>query len=176
MDWLSLDFALSKKSKMYQIWIAKQATCFCGTRLMTLHMFYNSETCYPTCLYPDEWASHLNLCPNPECTRQFKESIETLQAWIDKCHTHPDIAFGVPCYLLGRNRVQFQALHLYAPPYLWMHLSGKMQHLAEEQDSIGWMHFLEGKISKQFYHIQQVYLTELSSHLNGSDWVKAVIT
>jgi hypothetical protein len=31
VDWLSLDFALSKKSKMYQVWLAKQASSFCGT-------------------------------------------------------------------------------------------------------------------------------------------------
>jgi len=51
-----------------------------------------------------------------------------------------------------------------------------MQRLAEEQDSIGWTHFLEGKITKQFYHIQQAYLAGSPSPLNGRDWVKAFIT
>lgn len=51
-----------------------------------------------------------------------------------------------------------------------------MQCLAEEQDSIGWMHFLEGKISKQFYHIQQAYLAGSPSPLNGHDWVKSFIS
>ena len=51
-----------------------------------------------------------------------------------------------------------------------------MQRLAEEQDSIGWSHFLEGKISKQFYHIQQAYLAGSPSPLNGKDWVKSFIS
>jgi hypothetical protein len=54
-----------------------------------------------------------------------------------------------------------------------MQLSGQMQRLAEEQDSIGWTHFLEGKISKQFYHIQQAYLAGSPSPLNGRNWVKS---
>lgn len=176
VDWLSLDFALSKKSKMYQVWIAKQASSFCGSRLMTSRMFNNSDTCCPSCLRPDERASHLNLCLCPERTKQFKESVATLQAWLDKRHTHPDIAFWVPRYLFGRNRIQFQALPFYAPPYLRMRLSPQMQRLAEEQDSIGWTHFLEGKISKQFYHIQQAYLAGSPSPLNGRDWVKSFIS
>jgi hypothetical protein len=57
-----------------------------------------------------------------------------------------------------------------------MQLSGQMQRLAEEQDSIGWTHFLEGKISKQFYHIQQAYLAGSPSPLNGRDWVKSFIS
>jgi hypothetical protein len=176
VDWLSLDFALSKKLKMYQIWLAKQASSFCGTRLMASRMFDNSETSCPSCLLPDERASHLNLCICPERTRQFKENVAHLQQWLDKRHTHPDIAFWVPRYLLGRNRIQFQALPFYAPPYLHMQLSGQMQQLAEEQDSIGWTHFLRGKISKQFYHNQQAYLAGSPSPLNGRDWVKSFIS
>jgi hypothetical protein len=78
--------------------------------------------------------------------------------------------------LLGRNRIQFQSLPFYAPPYLRMQLSRQMQRLAEEQDSIGWTHFLEGKISKQFYHIQQAYLAGSQSPMNGRDWVKSFIS
>lgn len=57
-----------------------------------------------------------------------------------------------------------------------MRLSHQMQWLAEEHDSIGWTHFLEGKISKQFYHIQQAYLAGSPSLLDGCDWVKASIS
>ncbi len=176
VDWLSLDFTLSKKSKMYQIWLAKQASSFCGTRLMTSQIFNNSDTCCPNCLRPDERSTHLNLCLCPERTRQFKESVADLQRWLDMNHTHPDIAFWVPRYLLGRNRIQFQALPVYAPPYLRLQLTRQMQRLAEEQDSIGWIHFLEGKISKQFYHIQQAYLAGSPSPHNGRDWVKSFIS
>ena len=145
--------------------------------LSKLHPSVAPDSCHPgCCLHPYERASHLNLCLCPERNRQFKESIAALQTWLDKCHTHPDIAFWVPRYLLGRNRIQFQALTFYAPPYLRMQLSWQMQRLTEEQDSIGWTHFLEGKISKQFYHIQQAYLVGSPSPLNGRDWVKSFIS
>jgi hypothetical protein len=91
IDWWSLDFTLSKQSKMFLIWLAKQASSFCGTRLMTSRMSDNSENCCPNCLLPDERAYHLNLCPNQERTRQFHETIEQLEKWLDRSHTHPQI-------------------------------------------------------------------------------------
>ena len=43
--------------------------------------------------------------------------------------------------------------------------------LAEDQDEIGWIDFMEGKISKHFLRIQQTYLAGSNSRINGRDWV-----
>mgnify|MGYP000860102907 FL=1 len=51
-----------------------------------------------------------------------------------------------------------------------------MKKLAIEQDLIGWEHFMEGVISKQFYVIQLEHISRTAGHLNGRDWVKKFIS
>jgi len=175
VDWLSLDFALEKKSKMYGIWLAKQASGFCGTRLMTSRYSNTSDHCCPNCLHPEENARHLNQCFNQERTRQFHESVKEMASWLEGPATHPDIAFWIPRYLLSRNKVKFADLPYYAPPYLRLRFTPSIRRLAEDQDKIGWTHFLEGKVSKQFLVIQQRYLAGTSTKLNGKDWMNKFI-
>ena len=78
---------------------------------MTSRMFDNSDSCCPSCLLPDERASHLNLCLCPERTRQFKESVTQLQQWLDKRHTHPDIAIWSPVICLVEIEYNFKHSH-----------------------------------------------------------------
>jgi hypothetical protein len=50
-----------------------------------------------------------------------------------------------------------------------------IQALAEDQDEIGWINFMEGKISKHFFRIQQTFLAGSNSRINGRDWVTRFI-
>ena len=160
---------------MFSIWLAKQVSAFCGTWLMTSRMFDNSENCCPNCLQPNERAYHLNLCLNQERTRQFHESIEQFEKWLDRSHTHPDIAFWIPRYLRSRNRVPFASLHYFTPPSARLRMTPLILALAEDQDEIGWINFMKGKISKHFLRIQQTYLAGSNSRINGRDWVSRFI-
>ena len=161
---------------MYAIWLAKQASGFRGTRLMTSHYAGTSNDCCPNCLHPEEDARHLNLCLNQERTRQFVESVKEFANWLDKPITHPDLAVWIPYYLLCKNKVKFTELSLYAPPYLRLCFTPMITRLAEDQDLIGWTHFLEGKVSKHFLEIQQCYLAGANMKLNGRDWMTRFIT
>jgi hypothetical protein len=38
----------------------------------------------PNCLQPAERAMHLNLCPDPLRSRQFRESVDELGKWISR--------------------------------------------------------------------------------------------
>ena len=51
-----------------------------------------------------------------------------------------------------------------------------MLSLAEDQDEIGWINFMEGKISKHFLLIQQAYLAGSNSRINGRDWITRFIS
>ena len=50
-----------------------------------------------------------------------------------------------------------------------------MRRLAKSQDKIGWRNFMEGRISKEFFKMQEVYLTLGCHKLNGEQWVKQCI-
>jgi hypothetical protein len=174
VDFSSLDYTLAKKKRGYGWWAAKQHSDFCGTRLQVARWNQTDDNRCPNCDQPEERASHLNVCPSPERTLQFKESVDKLAKWLESGHTHPALAFWIPKYLVARGRCTFTDLRHYCPPGIEM--PQMISELAEEQDIIGWRDFLEGKISKKFYAIQRRFLVGAPSLLNGRDWVTRFIS
>ena len=55
-------------------------------------------------------------------------------------------------------------------------MSPEVEKLAKSQDRMGFRNFTEGRISKHFVEIQQYHLEHADSYMNGSDWVKQLIT
>jgi hypothetical protein len=55
-------------------------------------------------------------------------------------------------------------------------MSSQMRAIAIGQDSIGWTHFLEGKITGHFLGMQRLYLRTTRCKINADDWVKGFIT
>lgn len=176
VDWDALNVTLQKKNQMYTLWLAKQASKFCGSRLQVSRMTAGADDRCPNCLQPEERAEHLNLCLDGNRTRQFRESVKELSVWLDKEHTHPEIAFWVPRFLLARSRVTFTDLPHYLPRTSQISMSSQMKAIATAQDLIGWTHFLEGKITGHFRGMQQLYLRSRPSRINGTDWVKTFIS
>jgi hypothetical protein len=72
--------------------------------------------------------------------------------------------------------VKFAELPFYAPPYLRLRFTPMIRRLAEDQDLIGWTHFLEGKVSHHFLEIQQRYLAGANTKINGRDWMTRFLT
>jgi len=173
VDWDALNLTLSKKNKMFTLWLAKQASSFCGTRLQVSRMTEGGadDRC-PNCLAPEERAQHLNVCPSVHRTKQFLESVKELEDWLCKDNTHPEIAFWVPLYLKARGRERFENLVHYRRNLI---MSSQMKMVAVGQDRIGWHHFLEGKITGHFRGMQQLYLKSRPSRINADDWVKQFI-
>ena len=128
----------------------------------------------PNCLQPQERAAHLNLCPSHNRTKLFLESVEDLSKWLKQDHTHPEIAFWLPRYLKGRGRVAFVDLPSLGAQHGLL-MSSQMKMVAAGQDSIGWTHLLEGKITGHFKGMQQRYLSTRPSRINGADWCRMFI-
>ena len=82
-------------------------------------------------------------------------------------NTYSEIAYWVPKYILCRGTRKFGELGAMSP---------RMRQLAASLDRIGWRNFMEGRVSKHFYSIQQLHLTVGESYLSGDDWMKHFIT
>jgi hypothetical protein len=123
VDWNSLNDTLDKKKNMYSLWLAKQASGFCGSRLMVSRMTPGSDDRCPNCCQPEERVIHLNLCTDSLRTRQFRESVAELQKWMENTATHPELAFWIPRYLLARDRVQFVDLPSFAPATAYLSIT-----------------------------------------------------
>ena len=162
VDWSSLRLFQQKKDTMLTLWLSKQASKFCGTRLQVSRMTPSEDDRCPNCLCPEERASHLNLCPHPDRTRQFMESVDELEKWMQNEHL----------YLRARTRSSFENLAHLVPRASCITMSSNMKAVARAQDIIGWVNFLEGKITGHIKSMQRIHLMQSSSRLNSDDWIK----
>ena len=164
--WGELDATLDSKGQMYKQWLCKQSTGFCGTQAMVSHWDNTRDDKCPDC-GRRETASHLNLCSDPDRTQLLHEMVTKLQQWLDNNYTHPELAYWLPKYILLRGTRRLSSF-----PYL----SHDMQKVARSQDSIPWTCFMEGKLSREIFLLQQQTLSRSLSRLTITDWSKKLIS
>jgi hypothetical protein len=165
VDWEHLNAAMKNKATMYKIWRSKQTSGFCG---MPAQVWIYSGDKYPDKGCPNcgtrETDAHLMLCLEKDRTCLLIDNADKLAKWLETDRkSDPELICWIPKHILMRNDNSFSALG-------WM--SPKMRALAESQDKIGWMNFIEGHISILFFTIQKNHLAMSSSYLNGADWTK----
>ena len=146
MHWELLDATLDRKPDGYKIWLSKQHTGFCGTRLQVSYYqgLQGMQVWCPNCGCK-ETTAHLCLCPCEDRTRLFIESTEELQDWLQYDKIERELAYWLPKYILMRGTKNMAEMG---------HMSPHMERLAKSQDVIGWKNFMEGRISRWFYCIQ----------------------
>ena len=169
VDWDRLTETMENKPDMYKVWLSKQHTGHCGTRVQTAHYsgITDGDISCPNCGMR-ETAAHLCVCPDEGRTRLLKEMVSDLEQWMLKNDTtNREIAYWVPKYILFRGTRKFVDLGMMSP---------HMKELAKSQDIIGWRNFMEGRISKKVYLLQRHHLTIMSSKSTGEDWTKQFIT
>ena len=81
-------------------------------------------------------------------------------------NTHPDMLEFVPQYLAYRGDKRLASFD-------WM--STGFRVAAEEQDSIGWRNFTEGKIAESFCLVQESYLLSQDTRMTIDSWMKGFI-
>ena len=169
MDWDLLDSTLEKKPDGYKMWLSKQHTGFCDTRLQVSYYsgLKGKQAWCPNC-GRTETAAHLCLCPSEDRTRLFIESTEELQDWLlqdDK--TGRELAYWLPKYILLRGTKNMAEMGCMSP---------QMTCLAKSQDIIGWKNFMEGRISRHFFDVQNEYLTIGNHRMDAEQWKRQLIS
>ena len=114
-----------------------------------------------------ETSAHLCMCPSEGRTKLFLDTTDKLETWLNRDEkTEPELVFWIPKYILMRGTRSLLDMGLMSP---------QMRRLARSQDKIGWRNFMEGRISKEFFEIQGIYLVLGCHKLNGEQWVKQFI-
>ena len=84
---------------------------------------------------------HVLLCPCMEWMLVWEEAIDGLEAWMVEVEMDPDIQYCICTTLQTRD-----------PSHLFMaYTRDGLQVVAQEQDAIGWMNLLEGRISTKWH-------------------------
>ena len=117
VDCPHLDNTTEKKPDIYKLWLSKQQTGFCGTRVQV--GYYSGQidgnVGYPNC-EECETAAHLCLCPNEDRTRLLVEMADDLERWLIKDYKIcSEIAYWLPKYILYRGTKKFAELGAMSP-------------------------------------------------------------
>ena len=89
-------------------------------------------------------------------------------------HTHPEIAHWIPLYILRQGYVKL--IDIEQTDRYHQHLSQAMRRAAHPQDTIGWKHLLEGKVSLHPRRLQESFLVGCATLLTIDDWMRGFIT
>ena len=68
--------------------------------------------------------------------------------------------------------MHFFALSSFIPSHHGVTMSRSMKAIALGQDKIGWLHFLERKITGHFKCLQQIHLRSTHCRINADNWCK----
>ena len=161
-----LDAVLDKKGQMYREWLAKQCSGFCGTQhMVSLWDSVRDGKC-PDC-GQEERAIHLNLCPDPDRVRLQGDMADELEGWLRKNFCHCELAYCLPRYIKLRGTRRLSE---------FPNLSPEMRKVAASQDLIPWTSFMEGKLSKEIFLLQNRTLVNSPSRLDISAWAKKLVS
>ena len=169
-----LDTTLEKKPDdyLYKMWLSKQHTGSCGTRLQVSYYkgLIGKQAWCPNC-GRIETAARLCLCPSEDRTKLFLESTDELQDWRWKdCKIERELAYWIPnkCVLMTGTKNMAEIGCTYV---------ATMASLAKSQDIIiGWKNFMEGWISRHCFDNQNEYLILGNHRMNSGQWIKQFIS
>ena len=168
VDWKSLDTALSSKTMGFRIWLAKQHSNFCASRVQMFRCKQSEDDKCPSCLLASENADHLCRCPNEERTQLLRDSTAELEKWMESNNnTHHELCYWIPKYIMCRGQVNFVDLGPMSP---------MIYAIAASQDAIGWRNFMEGRISTKITALQSKHLILTGSRLPVKSWSSRFIS
>ncbi len=90
IDWVLVHRTLHKLPRLFQIWAAKQVLRVTGTMKLLANQDGRSPLC-PSCLECKETCTHIARCPESGRSKAFHQSTETVERWLGKNKTHPDL-------------------------------------------------------------------------------------
>lgn len=165
IDWISCGKAFQGLKGSKQRLVLKHASghMACGNR-MQLWGFQEGSEC-PRCQHPDETPEHVLHCPDQRAQTAWTTTIRTLETWMIKNETDPDIIRAITT-----------ELHRWKQPHLpTRQYKPSIATAVQQQGDIGWYQFLMGKLTMQWTEVQDEYLKWLGRRRTGKAWVTALI-
>ena len=166
VDWKTLTACLQSKPQMYQLWLSKQSSGFCGTQDMVARWDATSDGRCPNCRCRES-SAHLMVCPDRDRTKLLHAMADELQTWLSKHHGHRELVYWLPRYIKLRGTRRLSEMP---------RTSVDFQRFARQQDLIPWRAFMEGKVSTALFRLQQSALTHSSSTMSVDSWAKKFTT
>jgi hypothetical protein len=167
IDWAAGRQAIKQLGLHKSLWIPKWLAGFAPVgKVLQRNQFQDHAEC-PRCSNFED-TKHVLLCPAPNAQRQWDATLVTLDEWLKKALTLPDLQKAILSRLRSwRN----QEAEWPAPSYNWTGVND----LVVNQDLIGWHAFIEGAVLKAWAAKQQEYYDWLERRNTGKRWLTTLI-
>lgn len=161
--WDNVARVMSSYPQMYRTWVTKHISGFCGNNRQLSRIDPSTVNRCPCCHHPDDSTSHLTRCLNPGRKAMFTKSVDELLDWMEDTGCVPGLISCLETYL---SSIGEGSMIETAKPY------PHLEEWAIEHDILGWDNFLEGRISKKLFHLQQRHLVKLGSRIHIHTWAR----
>ena len=167
VDWPANELAFTAFPQLFRLWATKHISGWCGVNKM-LHKWKQTDD--PSCPCPDcdediETTEHLLACPSPAMRETWTNSVAGFQVWLETVDTDPEL---ITCFITTLQHGHGSSFH--------SHCSARLREVALEQDAIGWMNFVEGKISLGWRQLQERHYACIGSRRTSRRWASELVT
>jgi hypothetical protein len=164
MDWESTGIAMRNVKRQRQVWITKHSTGFCSVGRMAKRVGLRDNDRCPRC-DEEETAEHVWRCQHTEAKQKWEQHMQELRRLLNQLLT-PTTITNVIIEGLNGWRNGIDTIFNSRTP------SGKM---GITQSAVGWKHFFEGRMHKE-WKIQMIrYYKEKGERRSGNRWASALI-
>lgn len=167
VDWTANGGAFRDFPQLFRLWATKHVSGICGVgRQMKLRGEWEDDKC--PCCDEVERTKHVVVCPDPRRHDVWMDALESLEAWFGETKTDPAISRCILETLIPRTPTHFNNSHV-DPSDLFLRAA------AEDQDEIGWMNFVEGRISCKWREAQADYYLSISCNRSARRWAEGLV-
>ena len=164
--WESIHATLHSLPKMFQLFAGKQVFGVAAVlgNLSKQKEYANLGNKCPSCSICKETTQHILLCREIGRMKCVTIMIKRITEWMFSIGTTHDLAELLSIFLLSRGDFP----HNYHPP-------SQYQPLLQSLSRIGWLHTMEGMLSKEFLLLERDEVLEEHCKLSQSAWTCTLI-
>lgn len=159
--WDGVSAAMEVYPRMFQVWVTKMVSHFCGTNHQLSRIDSEIENKCLCCGWEDELTQHIKRCLDEGRTAMFEESVDILVEWLHESHMDTQLIECLEDYLLACGS---DSMFQMASPFPTFHA------IAVDVDDLGWDNLLEGRVPRSLVALQLGYLRRNKSSWKIKTW------
>ena len=168
VDWAANKVAMTTVGLARKHWVTKFASGMCGTgRMMKIWNQRLIDNC-PRCGMANEDTTHILKCPSASARKVWKQSILSLDEWLVKKKTCPDLR-KLLMHMIRRWRMGLEVTYLATCKFEWC------EDVYKTQKMIGWKQMMGGCVSLEWAKAQDIYFKWMGMRRTGKRWVVSLI-
>ena len=168
--WREIFKAMHTLPRLFQIWACKQVTDIAGTNkreytIKKRKKVFHDPRC-PSCASATETCAHVLTCREAGRVEVLNKSVDLLEEWLTDAKTETSLKQAICRFARGRGQISMA--------FVTFGQGSLLTSMAASQDSIGWLRFMKGMISKEMMNVQSKFCEIVETKLTPSQWAQGL--